>query len=142
MHQDNIIAAGNRAFFENVMPLELLNAVFEPTIRLAQQTSRIKYRSNCCGYDSVMMVKAVDLKGETFLLNLHTAIEAFAALLPRLIMGELNDRIRTNLGLYRFEMDVTNTWLRPVLDLAEMFGKLPVGAELGREIEFRISFAV
>ena len=139
-----LIARCNRAFFQAAMVAELQSVAFEDAAFLGQHRPRT-YDFMHAGYAGRMTVDATDLHGEeSFLQDFSKAVEHVAEHIPAAVAGDRNERAMVDHGQYRFRFRVTRYWAgrSPDDGMVEDPMQLPMGENLGREVELKIMFAV
>ena len=136
-----LIARCNRAFFMAAMVAELQSVAFENAAFCGQHRPTT-YDFMHAGYAGRMTVDATDLHGEeSFLSNFSRAVEHVAEHIPAAIAGDRNDRALVDHDAYRFRFRVTGYWAGKSPDggTVEDPMQLPLGENLGREVELKIT---
>lgn len=149
MNVDNpnlvIIGRCNKAFYLGAVMAELQGVAFEDALYRGQHQPTA-YSFMHAGYPCRMLVDAVALREQTeeaFPASLKKAVSDAIDHIPEGMCGDLNDQVRVDCGPYHFDFCITGYWCTksPDDNLVEDPTMLPIGAQLGREVELRIGFA-
>lgn len=141
-----IVSRGNMAFYMAAMVTEMQSIAFEDALYRGQHQP-VVYSFMHAGYPCRMVVNAValrELPEAAFLSGLRKAVSDAIGRVPLGMRGDLNEKVQFESGQYRFEFSITGYWCAksPEDFFVEDPSQLPMGEELGRQVELRISFAV